>query len=69
MKKTVIIQTVFLFLHLSLVGWMVYMWIDCKEKKTVMIQCAREKPCMDPTQLGLIIRYLENLITIFNKFI
>lgn len=69
-RKTLIIQSILLFIQLCCLGWMIYVWIEKKQKyDKILVQCAQEKPCMNPAQLGLIIRYLENVITIFNKFL
>lgn len=63
-KKIVVAQVLFLLCQFGLI----YFWME-KREVTHVVRCAQEKPCMNPAQLGLIIRYLENVINVFNKYL
>ena len=67
----IVVQVIALCIQIGCLGWMIYIWNDNKnmQKELVMVQCWQEKPCINPNQMGLVIRYLENLINLFNKFI
>lgn len=69
-RKYLMYMIVVLCVQLGFFGWQLYMWIEKKQRmEIVRLQCAQTKPCISPNQLGLVIRYLENIINLFNKLV